>query len=356
MTTTAGNAQRGDAHAEDSRAASAIPEPDAHAEDSRAASAIPEPDAHAEDSRAAGAETADAHAEGSRAASAIPEPGAGQNAVATPVLAVRNLTIDFPPLRRGGASVSVLDALSFEVFDGEFVAILGPSGCGKSTLLRTLGGLLDPRARLSGDVAVPRDGGGRKVTAWMPQRDGLLPWRRALSNAMVGAIAAGVPRERALPRARQLFTEFGLGGFERAWPHELSGGMRQRLALLRTCLAERPVLLLDEPFGGLDLVTRRRMNAWLASVNLAERSAAVDANAAGTAPEAATGSAVVLVTHDVDEAMTLADRIVVLSDRPGRVVYEARAHVDGGGGRGRGRGRGDGKPYDRDALLAALDC
>ena len=231
-------------------------------------------------------------------------------------------------------------AANLTVPRGAKVAVLGPSGCGKSTLLRALGGLLDPRARVVGDITVPRDGAGRRATAWMPQRDGLLPWRRALSNAMVGAIAAGVPRERAYPRAQQLFDEFGLGGFERAWPHELSGGMRQRLALLRTCLAERPVLLLDEPFGGLDPVTRRRMNTWLASVNLTDRTAAATAIDAAVS----TGSGVVLVTHDIDEAMMLADRIVVLSDRPGRVVYEAAAR----------RGHGDG--YDRDVLLGALDC
>lgn len=259
-----------------------------------------------------------------------------------PVLAVRDLTVTFPPMRRSGTPVTALEAVNLEVADGEFVAILGPSGCGKSTLLRALGGLLDPRARLAGEVNVPRDGSGRTATAWMPQRDGLLPWRRALSNAMVGAIAAGVPRERALPRARQLFQDFGLSGFERAWPHELSGGMRQRLALLRTCLTERPVLLLDEPFGGLDPVTRRRMNAWLASVNLTARTAAADA----AHPEEATGSGVVLVTHDIDEAMMLADRIVALSDRPGRVVLEATARPhDGPSAR-----------YDREALLAALDC
>jgi len=262
------------------------------------------------------------------------------HATGAPVLAVHGLTITFPPLARGGGDLQVLDALDLEVFDGEFVAVLGPSGCGKSTLLRALGGLLDPRAQVSGDIIVPRDGAGRRATAWMPQRDGLLPWRRALSNAMVGAIAAGVPRDRAYPRAQQLFDEFGLGGFERAWPHELSGGMRQRLALLRTCLAERRVLLLDEPFGGLDPVTRRRMNAWLASVHLTDQTAAADA----ADPAVATGSGVVLVTHDIDEAIMLSDRIVVLSDRPGRVVHEARAR------------RGQGDPYDRDALLNALEC
>ncbi|WP_084039066.1 ABC transporter ATP-binding protein [Demequina sp. NBRC 110053] len=247
---------------------------------------------------------------------------------AGPVLEARHLSVAFPGTGargRGSGSVKVLDSLSVAVAPGEFVAVLGPSGCGKSTLLRALGGLLDPRAEVTGDGVVPRDGDGHRATAWMPQRDGLLPWRRALSNAMVGAIAAGVPRERALPRARELFEEFGLSGFEDAWPHELSGGMRQRLALLRTCLAERPVLLLDEPFGALDPVTRRRMNAWLATLDLAGSS----------------DRAVVLVTHDVDEAIALADRIVVMSERPGRIVHEAHAT---------GTGR-----YDRERLLAALD-
>ena len=289
------------------------------------------------------ATAADAQAGGAQQGGAQ-QGGAPTETTAPPVLALRDLTITFPPLQRGGGNVKVLDALNLEVRDGEFVAILGPSGCGKSTLLRALGGLLDPRAQLSGEIVVPRDGGGRRATAWMPQRDGLLPWRRALSNAMVGAIAAGVPRDRAHPRAQRLFDEFGLGGFERAWPHELSGGMRQRLALLRTCLAERPVLLLDEPFGGLDPVTRRRMNTWLASVDLTAQTAAADAAASGADAATATGSGVVLVTHDIDEAMMLADRIIVLSDRPGRIVYEAQAH------------QGHGEPYDRGTLLAALDC
>ncbi len=273
-----------------------------------------------------------------------------------PVMAVRDLTITFPSPGKGGQELRVLDALNLEVHDGEFVVILGPSGCGKSTLLRALGGLLDPRAQVSGEIVVPSDGAGRRATAWMPQRDGLLPWRRALSNAMVGAIAAGVPRERAYPRAQRLFEEFGLGGFERAWPHELSGGMRQRLALLRTCLAERPVLLLDEPFGGLDPVTRRRMNAWLASVDLtaqasaaaADPKAGADAHAPGAERSRSMGTGVVLVTHDIDEAITLADRIVVLSERPGRIVYEARARHS--------EGEGEGDRYDRIALLTALDC
>ncbi|GEL98684.1 ABC transporter ATP-binding protein [Cellulomonas terrae] len=233
----------------------------------------------------------------------------------TPALEVAGLTVTFP----GAREVVALQDVDLQVRVGEFVAVVGPSGCGKSTLLRVLAGLTPAGARVSGRTTVG------PATAWMPQRDGLLPWRRALPNALVGARIAGQDRATADARARELFDEFGLTGFERAWTHELSGGMRQRLALLRTCLPGRPVLLLDEPFGALDAITRRRMNAWLAGVDLAGH-----------------GRAVVLVTHDVDEALLLADRVVVLSDRPGRVVLDLRVPRDGTDGA-------------RRSLLEALD-
>ena len=229
------------------------------------------------------------------------------------VLAAHGLSVRF-------GAVAALDEVDLAVADGEFVAVVGPSGCGKSTLLRALGGMLPPSAAVSGTLSVPTLPGGGPATAWMPQRDGLLPWRRAWSNALLGARIARVPRPDAEARAAELFETFGLAGFERAWPHELSGGMRQRLALLRTCLAGRPVLLLDEPFGALDPITRRRMTEWLAGVGLA--------TTAGTATAASTTTgqrAVVLVTHDVDEALALADRVIVLGARPGRVVLDAAA-------------------------------
>ena len=228
------------------------------------------------------------------------------------VLAAQGLGVRF-------GDVVALDGVDLRVADGEFVAVVGPSGCGKSTLLRALGGMLPPDATVSGALRLPTLPDGGRATAWMPQRDGLLPWRRAWSNALLGARIARIPRPDAEARAAELFETFGLAGFERAWPHELSGGMRQRLALLRTCLAGRPVLLLDEPFGALDPITRRRMNEWLAGVGL------TGVGPAGAAPAVGQQRAVVLVTHDVDEALLLADRVVVLSARPGRVVLDAAA-------------------------------
>jgi NitT/TauT family transport system ATP-binding protein len=196
--------------------------------------------------------------------------------------------------RRNAAPVPALDGVSLSVARGEIVAVVGPSGCGKTTLLEIVCGLQAPDA---GTVrAAP--------AVLMPQRDLLLPWMSAIDNAALALRVAGVSRSQARERAHPLFAAFGLDGFERARPHELSGGMRQRVAFLRTLLSGKPVLCLDEPFGALDALTRREMQAWLAGA--LEREART----------------VLLVTHDVEEAAMLADRIVVLSPRPGRVVAE----------------------------------
>ena len=191
----------------------------------------------------------------------------------------------------------VLDGVSLAVAPGEFVAVVGPSGCGKSTLFDVVAGLEPPDA---GRVLV--DGaeatGRTDAFAYMPQQDLLFPWRSVLDNTTLGLEVAGVRRRAARERARPLFAEFGLDGFEGARPDELSGGMRQRAALLRTVVQERPVLLLDEPFGALDALTRTEMQLWLSRMHT---------RFAWT---------VVLVTHDVDEAVLLADRVVVLAPRP----------------------------------------
>jgi ABC-type nitrate/sulfonate/bicarbonate transport system ATPase subunit len=195
--------------------------------------------------------------------------------------------------------------VSLTVADGEVVALIGPSGSGKSTLLDVVAGLLDPDAgevRLAGRAlnAPARLG----ASAYMRQRDLLLPWRTAVENAALALEVGGTPKGRARTMARARFPEFGLDGFADAYPAQLSGGMRQRVAFLRTTLADRPLLLLDEPFGALDALTRAEMQGWL--VGLWER----------------TRPAVLLVTHDVEEAVFVADRVVVLTPPPGRVRHE----------------------------------
>ena len=195
-------------------------------------------------------------------------------------------------VRKAYGAVLALDGVSLRAAPREVVAVVGPSGCGKSTLLELVCGLAEP------------DGGSVEAApaALMPQRDGLLPWLSALDNAALALRVGGTGRAAARAAAHEHFAAFGLEGFERARPRELSGGMRQRVAFLRTLLAGRPVLCLDEPFGALDALTRGQMQRWLAGA---------------LAKEPRT---VLLVTHDVEEAVLLADRIVLLSPRPGRVV------------------------------------
>jgi NitT/TauT family transport system ATP-binding protein len=198
----------------------------------------------------------------------------------------------FAPPRHDAAPVTALEGLSLTALPGEIVAVVGPSGCGKTTLLELVCGLIAPDA---GTVdAAP--------AALMAQRDLLLPWASAVENAALALRVGGVARAAARERAGDLLRDFGLAGFELARPHELSGGMRQRVAFARTLLAGRPVLCLDEPFASLDALTRAEMQDWLG------------------AALAADPRTVVMVTHDVEEAIVLADRVLVLSPRPGRVV------------------------------------
>ncbi|MDA0301686.1 MAG: ABC transporter ATP-binding protein [Chloroflexi bacterium] len=200
-----------------------------------------------------------------------------------------------------GRTVDVLRGIAIEAHAGEFVSVIGPSGSGKSTLFNIIAGLEEPDAgevRVSGAVV----NGHVEACAYMPQQDLLFPWRRILDNTTLGLEIQGVPREEARHRAGALFARFGLAGFERAYPYMLSGGMRQRAALLRTVVQDRPILLLDEPFGALDALTRMEMQEWLA----------------GMSNEF--GWTVLLVTHDVREAVLLSDRVVVLTPRPAAVA------------------------------------
>jgi ABC-type nitrate/sulfonate/bicarbonate transport system ATPase subunit len=200
-----------------------------------------------------------------------------------------------------------IERLDLEVEPDEVVGLVGPSGCGKSTLLELTCGLLEPSA---GTVAV---GGGAAARerlagcAYMPQRDQLLPWYSAIDNAALALRNRGQSRAQARRGAAELFDRFGLAGFEGSAPQDLSGGMRQRVAFLRTLVSGKPVLALDEPFAALDAITRGEMQEWLAGALRGDP------------------RTVVLVTHDVEEALYLADRVAVLSARPARIVAELRA-------------------------------
>ena len=219
----------------------------------------------------------------------------------------------------GGASVSIRDLghsygelTTIERLDLELPAhgvlgLVGPSGCGKSTLLELIAGLQEPSR---GEVEVAGASGATERLehcAFMPQRDLLLPWLSAIDNAALALRNRGVRRGEARGRAECLFQRFGLAGFERARPSELSGGMRQRVAFLRTLIAGKPVLALDEPFASLDAITRAEMQQWLAATLSADPRTAI------------------LVSHDVEEALYLCDSVVVLSSRPARTITRLSA-------------------------------
>ncbi|MET0307050.1 MAG: ABC transporter ATP-binding protein [Solirubrobacterales bacterium] len=197
--------------------------------------------------------------------------------------------------------------LDLEVPAHGVLGLVGPSGCGKSTLLELIAGLQEPSAGTV-EVSGAADPATRLARcAFMPQRDMLLPWLSAVDNAALALRNRGVRRGAARDEAGQLFERFGLAGFERTRPAELSGGMRQRVAFLRTLVAGKPVLALDEPFASLDAITRAEMQGWLAR--------ALEADP----------RTVILVSHDVEEALYLSDRVAVLSARPARVVAELSA-------------------------------
>ena len=196
----------------------------------------------------------------------------------------------------------ILSNVSFGVEEGEFVSILGPSGCGKSTILNILAGVVTPQ---SGTITIdgqPLRQPGEHF-AYMPQEDLLLPWKTIMDNVcLYGTIHK--QKAQAREKAQALFPVFGLQGYEQAYPDELSGGMRQRAAFLRTALCHADILLLDEPFGALDVITRSDMQDWLATMR------------------SQLGKTTLLVTHDIDEAIYLSDKILILNGRPASIKKE----------------------------------
>jgi ABC-type nitrate/sulfonate/bicarbonate transport system ATPase subunit len=232
-----------------------------------------------------------------------PSPGTGSppknSASSSSQLIIEDINRSFPS--PDGGTVDALVNANFEVKAGEFISLIGPSGCGKSTLFNLIAGLDSPT---SGRIMV--DGvdrsGQQGVVGYMLQKDLLLPWRTVLDNVILGLEISGVRRRKAEAIARPLLRTYGLGGFEDRYPSQLSGGMRQRVALLRTILFNRDVILLDEPFGALDAQTREHMQEWL--LDLWDDFQ----------------KTVLFVTHDIDEAIYLSDRVFVMSARPGRIV------------------------------------
>ena len=205
----------------------------------------------------------------------------------------------------GAQRLTALEGLSLQVAETEFVALVGPSGSGKSTLLDIVAGLITQDSgaiRLNGQLTTAEQRLGQ--SAYMQQRDLLLPWRTTTGNAALGLEASGMSRSDAEQRAVTELWRFGLDGFGDAYPAQLSGGMRQRAAFLRTILPRKDLVLFDEPFGALDALTRSDLQAWLVGLWEQER------------------SSVLMVTHDVEEAVFLADRVIVLTPRPGRVAFE----------------------------------
>lgn len=213
-------------------------------------------------------------------------------------------------VQKGFGEVRVIDGVSLTIEAGTRLGLIGPSGCGKSTLLRMIAGLI---AIDGGTINVGLHQTSTErlaMCSMMPQQDLLLPWRSALDNACLALENRGIPRRDARRQAAPLFERFGLASFESSLPSQLSGGMRQRVSFLRTLMANKGVMLLDEPFGALDAITRAEMQEWL--------STALDE----------TPRTVLLVTHDVEEALLLCDTVVVMSSRPARLVLSLATDVD----------------------------
>jgi NitT/TauT family transport system ATP-binding protein len=223
-----------------------------------------------------------------------------RRALSEPILQAQHISVTFPSPQGG---LGALGDVSFAIHPGEFVCVLGPSGCGKSTLLRVLGGLLRPT---TGEVYLydaPLDGPSGDFGVVF-QKTNLMPWRTALRNITLPLEIQGVDGLEARDRAIDLIHLVGLEGFEHSYPDELSGGMAQRVAIARALIHDPAILLLDEPFGALDALTRERMNLELLRIWEARR------------------KTVLMVTHNIQEAILLSDRVMVMTERPGRIVLD----------------------------------
>ncbi|NTW04744.1 MAG: ABC transporter ATP-binding protein, partial [Peptococcaceae bacterium] len=214
------------------------------------------------------------------------------------ILQLKNISMGF---NISSGRVEAISDLSLEVKEGSFVSIIGPSGCGKSTIFKLISGLLSPDQGYI-EIAGNRGEDSRKVISYMPQKDLLMPWRTILENVILSPEISRTDKKKAREEALKLFPLFGLEGFADSYPNELSGGMSQRAALLRTIMSGGEILLLDEPFGSLDAISRFKMKQWLQEIWLRF------------------GKTIILITHDIEEAIFLSDSIYVLSSRPGKLL------------------------------------
>lgn len=229
---------------------------------------------------------------------------AGLASAPPPALELEQVDMSYPGTKgRGEGGLQVLDQVSLQVKQGQFVSIIGPSGSGKSTLFHLIGGLLRPdggHIRMNGQEAAGRTG----HVSYMPQQPALFPWRTVEQNVMLAQEIGGRPKKEARAEARQWLANIGLSGYERAYPHELSGGMQQRVAFLRALMSPHELMLLDEPFSALDALTRSEMQRWLIGLWEQHR------------------RSVLFITHSIEEALLLSDTIYVFSSRPARVLRE----------------------------------
>lgn len=213
------------------------------------------------------------------------------------------LKLEITKINKSFENENILRNISLKIYQNEFVSILGPSGCGKSTIFNIIAGLIEPS---SGKVIIDSADvtGKTGVVSYMNQKDLLLPWMKVIDNATLPLIIKGMKKKEAVLMVLKYFKVFGLSGCEEKYPQMLSGGMRQRAALLRTYMFSNNLMLLDEPFGALDAITRSKMQYWLLDMasNLK--------------------TTIIFITHDVEEAILLSDRIYVLSDRPAVVKNE----------------------------------
>ncbi len=222
-----------------------------------------------------------------------------------PVLILRNLSVTFP---NNDGGLEALENISFSVFPQEFVCLLGPSGSGKSTMLRILAGLLHPS---TGEVIFEGEAltGPRQGVGLVFQSANLMPWRNVLGNIALPLELQHISQEQSQLKAQEMIELVGLRGFEDALPHDLSGGMAQRVAIARALIHDPDLLLLDEPFGSLDALTRERMRVELLRIWEVRR------------------KTVLMVTHSINEALFLADRVLVLTPRPGRLRLDLRVDL-----------------------------